>query len=409
MSQTTRRIALFFCFTFSLAVLSTMVQAQTLTVLHNFTGGGDGSYPEAGLTMDRQGNLYGTTAEGGAHGYGVVFRLSHAGSGWVLTPLYSFDGSDGGYPISGVVFGPDGALYGTTPAIQGAGLGTVYRLRPSPAACHAVLCPWEKTVVFSFPGGNGGQNPGPGNLIFDGAGNIYGTTEDGGQDHLGVVYELTPSNGSWTETVLWYFSSVDMGYLPLSGVVLDSSGNLYGTTSRGGTSDNGVVYQLTPSGSGWTENVLVSLSTSRADAGLVIDGQGNLFGNTCCGRLYDHPGDAFELTPSNGGWTFNELYTFSTLGYGPEYTPTLDAAGNIHGTSSGGGLNNMGEVFKLTLSNGSWTYTSVSFDGSNGSNPEGSVILDAAGNIYGTAQVGGNGACSMYGTTGCGVVWEITP
>src|SRR5208283_2703363 len=138
-------------FTLSLAVLTNVVQGQThtITVLHNFAGGVDGEYPEAGLTMDRAGNLYGTTAFGGASNMGMVFRLSRAGSGWVLTPLHSFQGApnDGAYPYSGVVFGPDGSLYGTTSrgGQHGGndGNGTVYRLRPSPVACHSVICPWE--------------------------------------------------------------------------------------------------------------------------------------------------------------------------------------------------------------------------------------------------------------------------
>ncbi len=400
----------FFCLTFSVAVLSNIAQAQThtITVLHNLAGGADGQYPEAGLTMDRAGNLYGTTTDGGAGGYGVVFRLSRAGTGWVSTPLYSFHGgqNDGCYPYAGVTFGPDGNLYGTTNGCGQHDQGTVYRLRPSPVACHSVICPWEETVIYSFTGGNDGRNPGDGNLVFDQAGNIYGTTTFGGFGGLGVVFELTPSNGGWTEDVLWYFIQ-EKGYYPYSGVIFDSYGNLYGTTSSGGTLDTGVVYELSPSGSGWTETVLASNEFRNGGTlfgGVVMDGQGNLFG--VAGG--PSPGGIFELTPSNGSWTFNVLYTFSNGG-GPFAGPTLDAAGNVYGTSVKTGLYNEGEVFKLTPSNGGWIYTSVSFDGSNGSDPIGSVILDAAGNIYGTAQSGGNGPCNVEGITGCGVVWEITP
>ena len=125
-------------------------------------------------------------------------------------------------------------------------------------------------------------------------------------------------------------------------------------------------------------------------------------------RVVLRGGGVFELTPSNGSWIFNALYTFAN-GAGPFGSPTLDAAGNVYGTSNGTGLNQQGEVYKLTPSSGGWTYTSVSFDGSNGSYPRGSVILDAAGNIYGTTVSGGNGPCNVEGITGCGVVWEITP
>jgi uncharacterized repeat protein (TIGR03803 family) len=401
MSQTTRRIARFFCFTLCLAVLANIAEAQTLTVLYNFTGGNGGEGPFSGLTMDRAGNLYGT-AEGGANGEGVVFRLSRAGSGWILTPLYSFDDS-APFPSSGVVFGPDGALYGTTFGGGQYGHGSVYRLRPSPTACHSVICPWEKTTLYTFTGGDDGAYPGPGNLIFDQAGNIYGTTELGGFGGSGVVYELTPSNGGWTESVLWYFYQ-EVGTIPYGGLIFDSSGNLYGTTSSGGTlgNDAGVVYQLSPSSSGWTENILsyIEFRENATFSGVVMDGQGNLFGTSGCSGFSMPPGGVFELTPSNGSWTFNVLHAFSN-GEGPCDSPTLDAAGNVYGTSSGTGFYNDGEVFKLTPSNGGWTYTSVSFDGSNGGNPRGSVILDAAGNIYGTASEGG--------ANGHGTIWMIAP
>jgi len=156
-----------------------------------------------------------------------------------------------------------------------------------------------------------------------------------------------------------------------------------------------------PSGSGWTEQTLASMnfSDSYTCGGVVTDGQGNLFGTSRCG--YDGgPGGAFELTPSNGSWGFNALQTFFGE-RGPYDTPTLDAAGNVYGTSSKTGMYGDGEVFKLTPSNGGWIYTSVSFDGSNGSIPVGGVVLDPAGNIYGTAEIGGSG--------GYGTVWEITP
>jgi len=218
-----------------------------------------------------------------------------------------------------------------------------------------------------------------------------------------VVFKLTPSGGGWTESVIYSFpSSCDSGCDPESGLIFDSAGNLYGTTAQGGSENTGVVYALSPSGSAWTEQTLASVTIAPyalTYGGLAMDGQGNLFG-TAGGAL---PGGAFELTPSNGGWTFNLLQTFSGNA-GPYDTPTLDAAGNVYGTSCGEGTGN-GEVFKLTPSNGGWIYTSVLFDYSNGECPVGSVVLDAAGNIYGTTDLGGPGKCGP----GCGVVWEITP
>ena len=400
MHQTVRRVALLFCFTLSLAVLSNLAEAQTITVLHNFTGGNDGAFPDSGLTMDGAGNFYGTANRGGASDVGTVFRLSHAGSGWVLTTLYSFknDRADGANPYGGVVFGPDGSLYGTTYFGGQYRSGTVYRLRPSPVACHSVICPWEETVLYAFTGNEDGANPAYGNLLFDQAGNIYGTTKYGGFGDGGVVFELTPSNGGWTESVLWSFIQ-ETGFNPASGLIFDSSGNLYGTTGLGDGAA-GVVYQLSPSGSGWNYNVLASIqfTDSITCGGVVMDGQGNLYGTSSCGA---GAGGIYELTPSNGGWTFNVLYAYSGDVSGPFDTPTLDAAGNVYGTSYGTGLREQGEVFELTPSNGGWTYTSVKFNGSNGQWPVGGVILDAAGNIYGTASGGG--------ANDDGVVWAITP
>lgn len=384
------------------------VYAQTIAVLHNFTGGGDGAYPYAGLTMDRAGSFYGTASAGGGYlEHGTVFHLSRAGSGWIVTPLYSFQGEpDGAEPFGGVIIGPDGSLYGMTSSGGQYDGGTVYRLRPKPTVCTAAICPWEETVLYSFcsqpqPHCADGAGPGFGNLVFDQAGNIYGTTGSGGDGGEGVVFKLTPSGGAWTKSVLYSFpSSCNSGCVPFSTLIFDSAGNLYGTTGQGGASNTGVVFELSPSGSGWTEQTLASVDIAPFDityGGVAMDGQGNLFGTT--GGAF--PGGAFELTPSNGGWTLNVLHTFSGNGGGPFDAPTLDAAGNVYGTSNGTGLYSLGEVFKLTPSNGGWIYTSIPFTSTTGYSPVGSVALDAAGNLYGTAGLGGSGD---YGT-----IWEITP
>ncbi len=399
----------------TLAVLTMLApapgQAQTFNVLYEFNRGAGGGQPYAGLTMNAAGNLYGTTEYGGSGpdgGYGVVFRLSRAGSGWLDTPLYAFQGgSDGEYPLSGVVIGPDGALYGTTSGDNVYGsYGTVYRLTPPPTACASFLCPWRETVLYRFSGGSDGANPSYGNLAFDHAGNIYGTTIFGGGagdcgygPGCGVVYKLTPSGSGWTETAIWDFG-VGGGNFPASGVTLDSAGNLYGTTTYP------TVYELSPSGSGWTETTLSELDGSYpAYGGLVLDPHGNLFGTT---GGFQGAGNVYELSPSNGGWTMSTLYTFS--GYeGPLDTPTLDAAGNVYGTSYATGPYEEGQVFKLTPSNGSWIFTDMhDFNGSSGGGePVGGVVFDASGNMYGTTSAGGTGGSQCNG--GCGTVWEITP
>ena len=381
-------------------VAAPAAQAQTYTVLHNFTGHGDGATPYAALTMDGGGNLYGTAPYGGdltncEGGCGVVFKLAREGSGWVLSTLYTFQGgSDGEIPYSGITIGSDGSLYGTTElggaGCNGVGCGTVYNLRPPATACKSVSCPWTKTVLHEFTGADGNE-PLYGNLIFDQAGNLYGTTEAGGAHDLGTVYELSPSNGGWTESVLWSFTGGDDGNQPTSGVIFDSAGNLYGTTVFGGTYQAGNVYELSPSGSGWTEKTLYNLEGAsdgyEMPGGVAMDQQGNLYGTARFGGT-GGGGTAFQLAPSDGGWTFTLMQAFSGIA-GPVDTPTLDAAGNVYVTSTFTGGN--GGVFKLTPSSGGWNSVTLhSFNGQDGSAPVGSVILDGKGNVYGTTANGGS-------------------
>ena len=246
-------------------VLTQPAQAQTYSVIHNFTGGLDGKNPYAGLTMDAAGNLYGTTCganclAGGSNG-GTVFRLSKKGSGWFFTPLYTFGGgNDGAGPVARVIIGPNGSLYGTTvwgggSGCGGTGCGTVFNLRPPPSVPPNVFGGWTETVLHRFQGGNDGANPAFGDLVFDQSGNIYGTTQSGGSGGSGTVFELTPSSGGWMENVLFSFGCCD-GVEPQAGVIFDSAGNLYGTALAGGDWGWGTVFELTPSASGWTETTL---------------------------------------------------------------------------------------------------------------------------------------------------------
>ena len=174
-------------------------QAQTYSVLHTFYRSSDSGFPYAGLTMDKAGNVYGTAyanfvCSGGYECYGIVFKLSNKGGGWIFTPLYTFTGgADGGNPFGGVTLGPDGALYGTTTGVFTSD-GTVFRLAPPLSACKSVSCPWIQTVLYRFAGGNDGAFP-YGNVIFDAAGNIYGTTFGGGSHGNGTVFKLTHSGG----------------------------------------------------------------------------------------------------------------------------------------------------------------------------------------------------------------------
>jgi uncharacterized repeat protein (TIGR03803 family) len=353
--------ALAIAIVFALMVVTQSAQAQTFTLLHTFTGP-DGADPAAGLAMDRAGRLYGTTVYGGGGpGLGIVFQLSRKGTGWIFNHLYTFNGNatnDGARPFAGLTIGPDGSFYGTTHEGGGAcsltnhGCGTVYNLKPPASACKTALCPWAETVIYRFAGGSDGAAPGYGNLVFDQAGNIYGTTTKGGVGG-GTVFELTPSNDGWTESVLYGFRGGDDGGVPWGALVLDKGGNLYGTTYNGGGKacsgeGCGTVFELTPSGSGWTETILYSFQGGSDGgfpyAGLVFDQSGNLYGAT----LYDGSGQGgtvFELTPSNGTWAFNLLYSLSSF-QGPYNSLVFDAAGNLYGTAAqddGAGL-----VFELT-------------------------------------------------------------
>jgi uncharacterized repeat protein (TIGR03803 family) len=404
----------------ALLVTAIAAQAQTFNVLHAFNGGGDGANPQSGLTMDRGGRLYGTTNGCCGIGVGSVFKLAPSGSGWIFSPLHNFDISDGGFPASRVTFGPDGSLYGTTySAGQGScylseGCGVVFKLQPPPHACVSFLCPWTETVLHYFTGGGDGGNP-IGDIVFDTAGNLYGATEFGGDPSCasygcGVVYELSPSGGGWTQTVIHGFAGPGSGdgSEPAGGLMIDAAGSLYGMTGLGGSAGIGSVYQLSPSHGSWNLNILYSFQGSGQGAYpigiLTADQAGNLYGETS-GGFFDN-GTIFELGQP-GSWTHTLLFTF-----GQDIAPTgglvLDRSGNLYGTIENGGSSEDGAVFELTPSNGGWNATYLhSFSGSDGITPNGDLIFDSSGNLYGTAQAGGdmNGACYF----GCGTVWEITP
>ena len=405
-----------------LATLSS--QAQTFKVIYAFTGGQDGAEPHAGLTMDRQGNLYGTTTSFGSFGVGTVFQLERRGSLWLFKTIYTFQGSggDGWYPDSRVIFGPDGILYGTTysggtygPFCDYSYCGTVFSLKAPPRPPGR----WRENVLYRFTGDQDGANPGAVDLAFY-QGSLYGTTYYGGLPGppclmgaygCGTVFELTPSGGGWTESVLYRFTQQSDGAFPFAGVIADKNGNLYGTTVFGGDRDCypnmngcGVVYELTPSDSGWTENTLYMFYNSGGFpyAGFISDALGNLYGASASGGI-GNSGVVFEMILSNGSWTYQSLYGLPGIGQGPVRNLTMDSEGDLYGTTVSGGKYGLGSVFKLTRLGLAWTYTSLhDFTGGNdGGDPMSSVLLDANGNLYGTS--------SFWGPYGQGVVWEITP
>ena len=387
-------------------------QAQSFTVIHNFSGAADGENPDAGPILDTHGNLYGTTSESGPGGIGTVYKLTPINGSWVLSMLYSFrGGNDGGEPYAGVTLGPDGTLYGTTTQYGGSGAnGTLFNVKSAArAVCVSVVCPWGETTLHSFsPVNDDGQTP-YGNVVFDSHGNLYGTTYQGGLHNGGTVYMGTHSGGTWNVSVIYSFANNPSdGYYPYAGLVLDSNGNLYGTTQNGGAYNSGTVFELSPSEGGWTETVLHTFGANTGCTnfgaypvgGLVFDQHGNLFGGTY-GYGYGGCGTIFELSPQQGGgWNFTTLYIFSATG--PASTLAIDTAGNLYGTNPYGGNDGDGNVFELSLVNGVWTYADLHdfSGGNNGDLPWGGVAVTGPGGyLYGTTQYGG--------TSGDGVIYQI--
>jgi uncharacterized repeat protein (TIGR03803 family) len=287
----------------------------TEKLLHSFAGSPDGANPMAGLIFDASGNLYGTTLWGGTTGArncfggcGTVFEISPTQGGtWQEKTIHSFNGTDGTFPAGGLIFDAVGNLYGTTSTNEdnSGSWGTVFELSPN------AFGGWEEKTLHTFygqrPQSDGGFHP-LAELVFDSAGNLYGTTNEGGLDLVGVVFELVPNTGGeWEERVIHTFGSEKDGESPGSGLVFDASGNLYGTTELGGGNDGG-----------------------GCDGG--------------CGTV-------FELAPSaNGSWREEILHRFSGLADGgvPKATPLLDGEGTLYGTAAGGGTHGDGTIFEIT-------------------------------------------------------------
>jgi len=385
----------------------------TERVLYNFSNTLEGADPQAALIFDDSGNLYGTTPYGGMYGYGTVFELTPNQDGsWTENVLYSFmDGSDGADPVCNLIFDAAGNIYGTTQSGGDApfpdGDGVVFKLTPSDNGG------WTETVIRSFEGRTDASHPASG-LVFDPAGNLYGTTVLGGTQGYGTVFELTPNqDGSWTEAVLHSFKGGNDGSGPLGSLVIDGSGNLYGTTASGGPKLAGTVFKLSPAGGGvWNGSLLHTFTGGNDGAyptgALTFDADGNLYGATREGAI-PNCGDGgcgviFKLTPSlgEGRWNTFALHTFTNYGgFHPNGSLVFDAVGNLYGTTqlATGFLN--GTVFRLSRrKNGGMAIVTYSFNGEDGNTPYAGVILDSKGRVYGTTDLGGSGY---------GVVFRITP
>jgi uncharacterized repeat protein (TIGR03803 family) len=406
-------------------VVLPVAQAQSdFKTLHRFTDRRDGGFPN-GLILDGEGNLYGTTGLGGAYGHGAVFELSPNTHGsWTESVLYSFcsadNCSDGDEPAAGVIFDGSGNLYGTTNRGGAQSGGVVFKVTPRAGGR------WTESVLHSFCSNSncGDGKESDAGLIFDGAGNLYGTTLAGGSEGEGVVFKLKPrTDGRWTESVLYSFCSAancSDGSEPLAGLIFDGTGNIYGTTAIGGAQGWGVAFVLIPTASGiWKEKVLhhFRAGTDGADpfAGLIFDAVGNLYGTTTAGGnckiATSGCGIVFELTPrANGNWREKILHRFAGRdGRGPTAGLIFDVAGSLFGTTTVGGDLNCGSgvgcgvVFRLARnSQHGWSETVLhDFANRPGGFPWAGLASDAEGNLFGTTM-------GDYPKT-FGSAFEITP
>jgi uncharacterized repeat protein (TIGR03803 family) len=403
----------------------------TQSVLYSFcpqSGCLDGSLPYGQLALDAQGNLYGVTLNGGANNLGVLYELSPGGGGsWTYTALFSFCNDSlcnkGGSPQSGPIIDSQGNLYGTT-SVGGSGRGgTVYEVSPSGGG------QWTYTVLYAFCAEGDCVDPAHpfSSLIFDSHGNLYGTATGGGVNSAGAVFELSPSGGSWTETVLYSFCSTTGcpdGTDPRGNLVFDAQGNLYGTTIGGGSQNSGTTFEISPSGGGsWTENVLVNfcpgpscVNGSYPSAGVIADAHGNLFGTAPMGGAHGG-GTAFELSPVGGGqFAFNVIYQFCSVGScfdGTEPVSGLvfDPHGNLFGTASSG-MYCCGLVYELTPVPLIGTATSLTSSpnpsnlgqevtmtatvtANNGALPTGTVVFESNGVEIGSGTLDNHGVARL--------------
>jgi uncharacterized repeat protein (TIGR03803 family) len=355
--------------------------AQTETVLYSFSNDGiDGNSPFSSLTLDAQGNLYGTADFGGtSDGSGTVFKISPTGT---ETVLYNFSGgADGANPDSSrVVSDKAGNLYGTTNAGGDNSVGTVFKLTPSGI----------ETVLHSFAAdGVDGFNP-DGGLVIDGLGNLYGTTIKGGASNFGTVFKVTPAG---LETVLHSFAADGTeGCNPRGGVVRGKRSSLYGTTSGCGAQGAGTVFQLTLT----KARTLTVLHTFNADgtdgtfpdAGVVFDKVGNLYGTTSQGGASDS-GTVFKITPAGAETVLHAFATDGTDGLFPNGV-ILDKLGNLYGTTSAGGTGKCGTVFKVAPDGTETVLHPFCSNAQDGANPQASLVLGKKNTLYGTTENGGS-------------------
>ena len=397
--------ARFVAFAIGLLSVSTMAWASSENVLHTFAYT-DGAQPGNGVIFDAAGNLYGTASTGGStscggYGCGVVFKLTPGADGeWKESTIYAFTGGDDGYyPGSPLIFDAAGNLFGTAYAGGGSGNGTVFKLTPSANGS------WKFSILHTFAGGSDGSGP-LGSLLFDSSGNLYGTTFVGGSYDSGTAFELSPSESDeWKETLLHTFTGGLDGVDPFR-LVMDAKGTIYGSAASGDCAC-GVVYLLAPAeGNSWKETVLRRFSGELDGSipyGLTFDSSGNLYGTASGGntlRCAGGCGLVFRLVPnSSGPWKETVLHYFNGedgLGAGGLI---FGGAGNLYGWA--GPSYGQGLIFSMSADDDWAEIPVLQFNGDGGYSPDGPIILNHTGHLFGTTVLGGE--------YGAGVVYEVTP
>lgn len=397
---------------FTATMLICVASASSTKVRYSFMGGNDGEYTDTDLVLDAAGNIYGTSVSGGTLGTGTVFQLTPSGGGWTHSVLYSFTGgADGGQPYKGVTLDAQGNLYGT--AVVGgtggvcveAGCGVVYKLTETGGV-------WTQSVIYNFTGGNDGYGPGSG-LTFDTNGNLYGMTPVGGASGQGVIFQLHPLSGGALKfnLVHTFTGGTDGGTGSAGRLILDAVGTLYGVATAGGTNGKGTAFKITPGSDGsWTFQTLYAFK-GQPDAGfpyggLAFDTAGNLYGTT----YYDGAnglGSVYKLTNKNGKWSESVLYSFKGGSDGSSSISNVvfDALGNLYGTTSEGGAGcSCGVIFELTPGqNGKWQEkVAYRFQGSPDAGfAYNGMVSSASGRFYGATVHGG--------ATNDGVVYQFKP
>ncbi len=367
-----------------LPIFAACAKAVPFTPLYSFSGSITGTNPSSALVPGNDGNFYGTTQRGGAGQAGTVFRVTPAG---VLTTLYSFDGlTQGGGPAAALVQGSNGSFYGTTQQGGTNGFGTVFQITPAGTL----------TTLYSFSGGTDGLFPGV--LVQGSDGSFYGTTQQGGSRGFGTVFQITPAG---VLTTLYSFSGGTDGSSPAATLVQSGNGNFYGTTQQGGANGLGTLFQITSSGGATTlYKILYSFSGdtdgSSPAAALVQGSDGNFYGTTQQGGS-GQGGTVFQMTPAG---VVTTLYNFGdgTDGFLPNAL-VQGSDGNFYGTTQQGGTNGLGTVFQMT-STGVLT-TLYSFDGAIHGFLPNTLVQGVDGNFYATTQQGG--------TSGVGTLFQVTP